>query len=250
MDLHCLLDGWANCGDLDIISMASKMRDKYNKYWGDTKNINFLVYLVIILDPRCKMGFVKFGVSLLFLIVENEVVNMIEKEFRCLFDEYSSISGRGMVNEGQSSIPTKFSKPKVLNKSKTSLAVQQYMLKKQQVGLENKSELDKYLAEEEDTNNSISFDILLWWKLNSPRYSILAQIARDVFYIPIATVALESTFSTCVPVLDGFRSSLTLTMVETLICTQDWHRKCKEPIKLDEHAAELQDMEYGNITFY
>ncbi|KAK8676137.1 hypothetical protein V6N13_034191 [Hibiscus sabdariffa] len=37
----------------------------------------------------------KFGVSLLFPSVENEVVNMIEKELRCLFDEYSSISGRG-----------------------------------------------------------------------------------------------------------------------------------------------------------
>ncbi|KAK8643549.1 hypothetical protein V6N13_012838 [Hibiscus sabdariffa] len=95
MDIHSLLDGWANCGDLDIISMASKMRDKYNKYWGDTKNINFLVYLAIILDLRRKMEFVKFGVSLLFPIVENEVVNMTEKEFRCLFDEYSSISGRG-----------------------------------------------------------------------------------------------------------------------------------------------------------
>ncbi|KAK8635264.1 hypothetical protein V6N13_023141 [Hibiscus sabdariffa] len=44
--------------------------------------------------------------------VENEVVNMIEKELRCLFGEYSSIVGRVMFHEGQSSssIPTNFSK--------------------------------------------------------------------------------------------------------------------------------------------
>ncbi|KAL4351171.1 hypothetical protein GQ457_06G016050 [Hibiscus cannabinus] len=222
-------DGVPTSEDLDVISITSKMREKYNKYWGDAKKINFLVYFANIFDPRHKMEFVNFGVKLFFPDIAADVMKTIDKELHCLFDEYSSISGRAMVYEGQSSIPTK------------------YLLKKQRVGLENKSELDRYLAEEEEANNSSSFDILLWWKMNSPRYPVLAQMARDVFSIPISTVASESAFSTSGRVLDGFRSSLTPMMVEALICTQDWLRKSKDPINLDEYAAELQNMEDGNI---
>ncbi|GMI86360.1 DAYSLEEPER [Hibiscus trionum] len=245
IEVHWLLEEWMNCNDLDIVSMASKMRDKYNKYWGDATNMNFLVYLAIILDPRRKLGFVNFGVNLLFPNVANEVMKMIERDLHCLFDEYSSIAGRVKVHEVQSSVPTKFSMSMELHQSKTSLAVQQYLLKKQRVSSESKSELDKYLTEDEEENDSTSFDLLLWWKVNSPRYPILAQMARDVFSIPISTVASESAFSTGGRVLDGFRSSLTPTMVEALICTQDWLRKSKDSmtINLDEYVAELQDME-------
>ncbi|KAK8661533.1 hypothetical protein V6N13_091132 [Hibiscus sabdariffa] len=70
--MHYLLDEWLNCDDLDIVSMASKMKDKYNKYWGDATNMNFLIYLAIILDPRRKMGFVDFGVQYIFPDVASE----------------------------------------------------------------------------------------------------------------------------------------------------------------------------------
>ncbi|KAK8597373.1 hypothetical protein V6N13_094788 [Hibiscus sabdariffa] len=93
--------------DLDVISINSKMREKYNKYWGDAKKINFLVYFANIFDPRHKMEFVNFGVKLLFPDIVADVMKTIEKELHCLFDEYSSIFGRAMVYEGQSSIPTK-----------------------------------------------------------------------------------------------------------------------------------------------
>ncbi|KAK9001750.1 hypothetical protein V6N11_024448 [Hibiscus sabdariffa] len=57
---------FANVGDgpENIVSMASKMKDKYNKYWGDATNINFMVYLAIILDPRRKMGYNDFSLML------------------------------------------------------------------------------------------------------------------------------------------------------------------------------------------
>lgn len=39
------------------------------------------------------------------------------------------------------------------------------------------------------------FDVLSWWKLNSPKYPTLACMARDFLAIPASTVASESAFS-------------------------------------------------------
>jgi hypothetical protein len=47
-------------------------------------------------------------------------------------------------------------------------------------------------------------------------------MARDVLSIPISTVASESCFSTSGRVIDQYRSSLKLDIVEALICTKDW----------------------------
>ncbi|XP_041009356.1 uncharacterized protein LOC121253405 [Juglans microcarpa x Juglans regia] len=69
--------------------------------------------------------------------------------------------------------------------------------------LESKSELDRYLAERcEDENDS--FDLLIWWKVNSVRYRVLSKVARNVLAIPVSIVASESTFSTVGRVLDPF----------------------------------------------
>ena len=40
------------------------------------------------------------------------------------------------------------------------------------------------------------FDILDWWRVNSSKYRILSQVARDVLAILVSTVASESAFST------------------------------------------------------
>ncbi|CAN1215147.1 Putative AC transposase [Linum perenne] len=47
-------------------------------------------------------------------------------------------------------------------------------------------------------------------------------MARDVLAFPISSVASKSAFSTRGQVLRNFVSSLTLTIVEALICAEDW----------------------------
>jgi hypothetical protein len=47
-------------------------------------------------------------------------------------------------------------------------------------------------------------------------------MARDILSIPVSTVASESTFSVGGRVIDQFRSSLKLDVVEALVCTRDW----------------------------
>ena len=98
------------------------------------------------------------------------------------------------------------------------------------------------------------FDILDWWRVNSSRYGILSQVARDVLAIPVSAIATESAFSTGGRVLDPFRSSLSPNTVEALICTQNWLRSkdSTEPINLREAMDEVEnyELESGNVFMF
>ncbi|GFZ03596.1 hypothetical protein Acr_16g0002200 [Actinidia rufa] len=103
------------------------------------------------------------------------------------------------------------------------------------------SEVDKYSVELCERKENPSFDILLWWKTNSNKYPILAQIARDALTLPVSTVAFESAFSTGGRILDPFCSSLSPSMVETLICTQNWLLSTV-PINLRHAMDKVEDL--------
>uniref|UniRef100_A0A3Q7HLQ2 HAT C-terminal dimerisation domain-containing protein n=1 Tax=Solanum lycopersicum TaxID=4081 RepID=A0A3Q7HLQ2_SOLLC len=92
-----------------------------------------------------------------------------------------------------------------------------------------KSELDKYLLEDQEPESE-DFDILSWWKVNFPRF----PLARDVLAIPMSSSASECAFSTGGRILDPFRSSLTPKYVQCLICVQDWLRQETKPICVEE----------------
>ena len=108
-----------------------------------------------------------------------------------------------------------------------------------------KSELDKYLSEDNE-ELSKSFDIMKWWKNNATRFPIMSCMARDLLTIPISTVASESAFSSGGRTLDDFRTSLTPTMVERLVCTNDWLRG-NNYISVEEDTEALAKLEEGNF---
>ena len=87
--------------------------------------------------------------------------------------------------------------------------------------LECKSEVDRYLSDRCEATTE-DFNILLWWKVNPPKYPILAEVARDILVVLISTVASKSSFNNERRILDFFRSSLSSFTVEAFICTQDW----------------------------
>ena len=71
------------------------------------------------------------------------------------------------------------------------------------------SELDKYLEDDYVAIDTKNFNVLDWWKVAGTRYPTLRLIARDIYAIPISTVASESAFSTRGRVLSEHRSRLT-----------------------------------------
>ena len=109
---------------------------------------------------------------------------------------------------------------------------------------EDKNDIDKYLTEEPVNPMTSSLDILLWWKNNSSMYKTLSLIAKDILSVPVSTVASESAFSTSGRILDPFRSSLSPKMLEVLVCTQSWLKKCHGGLKSIEYLDEIHSYEF------
>ena len=110
---------------------------------------------------------------------------------------------------------------------------------------ENKTELDRYLDEEDNGDFDGNFNVLIWWKLNCHRFPILSNMACDVLAAPISTIASESAFSTGGRVLDAYRSSLTPRLVQALICAQDWLRGSPTFNDIEDDLVELEKVDLG-----
>ena len=40
--------------------MVVEMKNKYDKYWGSIENINLMLFVAVVLDPRYKLKYVQF----------------------------------------------------------------------------------------------------------------------------------------------------------------------------------------------
>jgi len=46
--------------DQELQAMATRMKEKFDKYWGSVKKMNKILFYAVILDPRRKMEFVNY----------------------------------------------------------------------------------------------------------------------------------------------------------------------------------------------
>lgn len=249
--LHCLLDELMESSDLELSVMAKKMKEKYDKYFGNVVKMNMLTIVAAILDPRHKMGFVLFALEQMY---PGEVGVQMKKKVQDLtsrmFEEYRKMvePQDGSASKSKDTMGGATSEENVNQQPAEKmkmLMVSRYKKFRSEIGGEDaKSELDKYLGEEVEDDHQ-GFNILKWWKDNGNRFPIVANMARDVLAFPISTVASESAFSTGGRVLDPFRSSLTPAIVENLVCTQDWLRGSHEPVNVEEKLEDIEKIEKG-----
>ena len=236
--------------DRNLKEMAESMNVKFKKYWGKPQKMNMMIFISSVLDPRNKLDYVPFAIVDMFgKEVGEKLCSEVKKYMNKLFEYYvkkspksslhvpssptssgnsssiSSVSGCGnFVNRGRMRTKQQFEKHKEVSGSSS-----------------NKSELERYLAEDIELDSD-DFDILMWWKVNEPRFPILAEMVRDVLVILISCVASECAFSTAGRVLDQFRSSLTPKIVQSLICVQDWLRSESFPINIEEDLEYLEQL--------
>lgn len=66
-----------------------------------------------------------------------------------------------------------------------------------------------------------NFNVLTWWMYNRSVFPTLQKIARDIYAIPVSTVAFQPTFSMEGRIISPQRSRLHPELVEALACTQN-----------------------------
>ncbi|XP_061993876.1 zinc finger BED domain-containing protein RICESLEEPER 4-like [Rosa rugosa] len=210
-----------------LTDMAGHMSSKFLKYYGSFKDLNPLVFMGLVLDPRFKL------LNITHLLkkegYDNDIVEAKGKELRdvlmSLYEAYAPKDAPAKKREvltstSQSTVTSSDSRGRASILSDWRKVVSE--LDEQVVA----HEVDKYLLDPLEYTNlgESDFPILLWWKLNGPKYPVLAAIAKDVLAVQVSTVASEAAFSTGGRVIDNFRSSLTPKSVEALICLQSWLR--------------------------
>jgi len=181
--------------------------------------LNIVIFFCVAMDPRFKLSnYVKMATMVMFGDdIGEKLWATVNTYFRALFEEYKELYTPSDKAPSESQEPET---PAVSTGLMSSIIAMQ-ISNRGGSSATVKSELDKYLSEDNE-EHSKGFDILKWWKDNATRFPILSRMARDLLAIPISTVASESAFSAGGRTLDDFRTSLTPTMVERLICANDW----------------------------
>ncbi|XP_009768907.1 zinc finger BED domain-containing protein RICESLEEPER 1-like [Nicotiana sylvestris] len=232
-----------------LSEMTSSMWKFFEKYWGEPTKMNKVIFIACVLDPHYKFTTVSFVLKKIFgdegTIIEKEVHTYMSS----LFNKYVSKSvSKDTGGKVSTSLPSSsFSTMETSTPGLGELLDEIRKHKAASGGVDSKTKLEKYLAEDPE-NERPDFDILAWWKVNSPRFPILAKMARDVLAIPILSVAYESSFSTGGHILDQFRSSLTPKLVETLVCLQDWLQSESLPVNVEEDLNFLEILEEDGLN--
>ncbi|KAK1431522.1 hypothetical protein QVD17_07982 [Tagetes erecta] len=241
IDFH--LDNWGSSFDSEkSLYKALGLLWIFSTYCGHVDDSNLLIYIASILDPCQKTDCMeqyflnrkyKYDYSDEGRPMWKKKAKFVVATTYDLFNEYAAKIGASHQTAmfrtcGYMSYLYDDTGPRGLGQ-------------KREVGfggnIESPTEIDIYLAKDEDFPNQDGFDILLWWKANSETFPVLSKMARDVLAIPISAVPLESDINTDGNFLDDFKSSLSPSMVEALVCTQDWMNKSKKQNKVDEGSS-------------
>jgi hypothetical protein len=224
--------------DLDVQFIATKIRKNYveqfdqhyDQHWEKHDALNMLLLIALVFDPRYKVGYINWMIDQIFdSVAAAKLKKKLESCLKSLFEEYNgeelkNDSQKAQLDEDGKKDPYSWNEFRQSHKSSF------------------KSELNKYL--EEDIETSVDLDVLNWWKLNSSRFPVLANIAREVLAMPVSTLTSECAFGTNAKVLDSYCGSLNFDLMQALVCTQDWLYGKPFSLLLNE---DLQKLKQGKI---
>jgi hypothetical protein len=178
--------------DSSIMLKVHKMKEKLQKYW----DLSYMqICIPVILDPRFKLGFIKFRLQQGSKEKASMYFSKVEKTFQKLFDEYTLQFG-DLTHENASASEFDSDNPWI------DWGRQQNVQQRRRA-----NDLDMYL-EEEMVPVGVDLDLLQYWKTFSPKYPVLAWLTREVLVVPASTVALESAFSSAEKTISDYRSRL------------------------------------------
>jgi hypothetical protein len=205
---------WSVCGNPIIEQISFEMSEKFDKYW---KEIQGPMGLATILDPRFKTDFLLGFIETLTGCSHEECTEKVSEVRNSLYDLMKEYEVEEDEDNTESSAPP-------LSSSGVLSLISARVASRRPATVRFKSELERYLEDELVPIETENFKILDWWKVAGTRYPILRKVAKDIFAIPVSSVASESAFSTSRRVLCEHRSRLNSDILEALMCSQNWLR--------------------------
>ncbi|KAL9682846.1 hypothetical protein QQ045_014656 [Rhodiola kirilowii] len=148
-----LLEKWQQDPDMELVDMATKMKQKYDKYWGNVKKMNMLIYIAVVLDPRYKLEYLQWSLYKIYKSGDKqaeELGELVKKAMYELFNEYMKINncGAGARKEGSATSGLQPDVDGGKSGSGESELVSLFMMHKSNAHIEeNRTELDTYLKE-------------------------------------------------------------------------------------------------------
>ena len=72
-----------------IAVYACKMKENFSKYWKKFSDVNYLLHVAIVLDPRYKMKYVKFCLEQVYEASEAVTkIALVESTFNRLYERF------------------------------------------------------------------------------------------------------------------------------------------------------------------
>lgn len=205
------LTDWLKCEVPGIKEMASKMIEKFDKYWFAARD---MLGVAAIFHPKYRFFPLKYFFPIIYGDEGESEVERIRQIFYRIFNEYKN------------SLPIDEPSDEELRSrlSHTDYMFMIYM-REQKKKEPEPCEVDLYLKAYFD-QEAEDFDILSWWG-GKKQYPALQKMAKDILAIPILSVDVENAFDIGDKILGANRCRLRPTMVEALMCTQSWIRRRK-----------------------
>ncbi|KAL9354410.1 hypothetical protein Peur_052380 [Populus x canadensis] len=253
ISMHTSISQLCRSEDVYVSNMAKNMMAKYKKYWGDQDTQNFLLYVAVVLDPRFKLKYVRFCFGRLYDVeeAENFTINVKNTLLR-LFEHYMNVDENvDVVPSVGTSINENVNVDlMVVNDDMVDDLASEFKKHLEEEGcVQKKNEVERYLGDDCEDPNDFKLDILGWWRCNATKYKIFSKVAQHVLAIPVSTVVSEAAFSTGGRILDPFRSSLSPSTVQALVCCQNWLSLAPIPINIRTFMDYIENSEMIESEF-
>ncbi|XP_031249795.1 zinc finger BED domain-containing protein RICESLEEPER 1-like [Pistacia vera] len=179
-DIFMKLLQWEKSEFWFVHDVGSYMREEFvEKYWN---NCILVLIIAVILDPRFKMDTVERWFKKIYGSDTDAQLKKIIDEVTNVFHKYEESCS------DPESLSTSFKMLDCYGMRCTSSHLVDEIESPE-------SELDRYLKDSKFPLFE-EFDILSWWRTNSPTYPTLARMARDFLAIPIFPTLLDSSLKT------------------------------------------------------
>jgi hypothetical protein len=203
--------------------------------------------VAVVLDPRFKLKYVRFCFGRLYDVEEaGNFTFKVKDTLIRLFEHYMNVDENvEVVHSVGTSINENVNVDLTMvnDDMLDDLASQFKKHLEEEGGVQKKNEVERYLGDDCEDPNDFKLDILGWWRCNATKYKILSKVAQHVLAISVSTVVSEAAFSTGGRILDPFRSSLSPSTVQALVCCQNWLSLAPIPINIRTFMDYIENYE-------